>query len=163
MHPSGRPQSEETKTDRAARRRIRRWKRNARAAAPLLAVPAMLGLLILSVDLIEYQPGASAKPARPPSAADERHAESGLQTFPVDPQSVSALSIVDSSALESDALGASVVGSTAMPIEAAMQSGTPPSTGMELDLARDAARLADPTQPMPSSSRVRADESIGAP
>jgi len=51
--------------DRLARRRARRWKRRARIAGPLLAVPAILALLALSVDLIEYHP---AKPAARPDA-----------------------------------------------------------------------------------------------
>jgi hypothetical protein len=149
MHRSNGPQAERTKTDRAVRRRIRRWKSRARLAAPFLALPSMLGLLILSVDLIEYQPGEAAKPAHPRSAADARRAETGLQAIAVDPQSVSALSVVGSPAIGSDVLGASVVGS-ATPIAATMPSGSPLSTGMAHGVTSDAALFADPT-PMPLS------------
>ena len=48
--------------DRRAMRLARRWRRRARIAAPFLVVPAMLGLLVLSVDLIEYR--RSPKPDR---------------------------------------------------------------------------------------------------
>jgi hypothetical protein len=111
MHRNNGPQAERTKTDRAVRRRIRRWKSRARVAAPLLAVPAMLGLLILSVDLIEYRPDEAAKPTHPRFQAEVRRAETGSQTIAFDPQSLSDLSIVGSSAIGSDAFGASVVGS----------------------------------------------------
>ena len=50
--------------ERLARRRARRWRRRARIAGPLLAVPAVLGLLVLSVDLIEYRPAERPDPAQ---------------------------------------------------------------------------------------------------
>ncbi len=66
--------------ERLARRRARRWQRRARIAGPFLAVPAMLGLLVLSVDLIEYRPAArsdgplartrAASPVKPGPARD---------------------------------------------------------------------------------------------
>lgn len=49
--------------DRLALRRTRRWRRRARIVAPFMTVPVMLGLLVLSVDLIEYQP--ASRPDRP--------------------------------------------------------------------------------------------------
>jgi len=41
---------------RLQRRLVRRWKRRLRIAAPFLSVPLLLGMLVLSVDLIEYRP-----------------------------------------------------------------------------------------------------------
>jgi hypothetical protein len=61
--------STESQADRLARRRARRWQRRARIAGPFLVVPAMLGLLVLSVDLIEYQPAEPAEPAQMRSPA----------------------------------------------------------------------------------------------
>lgn len=63
---------------RSHRRLVRRWKRRLRIAAPFLSVPLLLGMLVLSVDLIEYRPEASPRrlherpvpPAPEPEAAD---------------------------------------------------------------------------------------------
>ena len=56
--------------DRMALRRTRRWRRRARIVVPFLTVPVILGLLVLSVDLIEYQPASRAdRPNEPPRAA----------------------------------------------------------------------------------------------
>ena len=46
----------DTPDERHQLRRVRRWKRRARILGPFLAVPLLLGVLALSVDLIEYQP-----------------------------------------------------------------------------------------------------------
>lgn len=48
--------SNRTREDRSRKRFIRRWKRRLRIAAPFLSLPLLLGVLILSVDLIEYEP-----------------------------------------------------------------------------------------------------------
>ncbi|MAG33366.1 MAG: hypothetical protein CL908_21020 [Deltaproteobacteria bacterium] len=52
----------ESPDERQARRRTRRWKRRAHIVGPLLGIPLLLGTLLLSVDLIEYQP--TKKPDR---------------------------------------------------------------------------------------------------
>ena len=41
---------------RSHRRLVRRWKRRLWIAAPFLSLPLLLGMLVLSVDLIEYRP-----------------------------------------------------------------------------------------------------------
>ena len=46
----------ESPDQRMQRRRARRWKRRARIVGPLLSIPLLLATLVLSVDLIEYQP-----------------------------------------------------------------------------------------------------------
>ena len=105
-------QGRETQTDRSTRRRLRRWRRRAQVVAPLLAVPAMLGLLILSVDLIEYQPSPPARSDSPREASavrfDKAHA------LEVEPQSVSALSVVDSLAVGPDGFDSAVVSSASV-------------------------------------------------
>lgn len=56
--------------DRRALRLARRWRRRARIAAPFLVVPAMLGLLVLSVDLIEYRPSPESDDASAPPRSE---------------------------------------------------------------------------------------------
>ncbi len=51
--------------ERIAKRRERRWKRRGRIAAPFLALPILLGTLLLSVDLIEYRPVEPEPDERP--------------------------------------------------------------------------------------------------
>jgi len=66
----------ESNDDRLARRRARRWRRRAGLFAPFLAVPGMLVVLMLSINLIEHRPDARerarasqrAKPTAPPVA-----------------------------------------------------------------------------------------------
>ncbi len=83
--------------DRLARRRVRRWSRRAKIAGPLLAVPAILALLILSVDLIEYQPQKQSRRASErPAPIATRHSATHPDAIVVEPQSVSSLSVVDS-------------------------------------------------------------------
>jgi len=80
--------------DRLAKRRVRRWKRRARIAGPFLAIPAMLGLLVLSVGVIEYQPTRPARPARAKQA--EKPAEPrrvGAPSHPVNGGSPESLDI----------------------------------------------------------------------
>lgn len=48
----------ESNEDRLARRRARRWQRRLGLFAPFLAVPGVLIVLMLSVDLIEHRPDA---------------------------------------------------------------------------------------------------------
>jgi hypothetical protein len=55
--------------DRQSQRRARRWRRRARIAGPFLVVPAMLGGLLLLVDLIEYRPAAKSRPSTVPTLA----------------------------------------------------------------------------------------------
>jgi len=81
---------------RRASRRARRWRRRAGIAAPFLAVPVILGLLVLSVDLIEYHP--TARPDRTDAGA--RLAAAPARTAQEDslelaPESVLAVSVVD--------------------------------------------------------------------
>lgn len=83
--------------DRLARRRLRRWSRRAKLAGPLLAVPAILALLILSVDLIEYQPQKQSRRASErPAPVATRHSATHPDAIVVEPQSLSSLSVVDS-------------------------------------------------------------------
>jgi hypothetical protein len=88
--------STESQADRLARRRARRWQRRARIAGPFLVVPVMLGLLVLSVDLIEYQPAEPTGSAknRPRAASAPRpgpEREAMLQA----PDAALAVSVVD--------------------------------------------------------------------
>lgn len=46
----------ESLEERMQRRRARRWKRRARIVGPFLGVLLLVGMLALSVDIIEYQP-----------------------------------------------------------------------------------------------------------
>lgn len=63
----------ETTVERTTRRRMRRWKRRLQALAPLLALPAVFGLLALSVNLIEFRstpkPRIRTAPMRSASAS----------------------------------------------------------------------------------------------
>ncbi len=105
------------------RRRVRRWSRRARIAAPFLVVPAILGLLILSVDLIEYQPQTSPRAASQPTApVATRHAAARPEAVIVEPQAVSSISVVDSP----------------------HSSASPLPSGMEVGASADAARFAHP-------------------
>lgn len=82
---------------RRAARRARRWRRRARIAAPFLAVPVMLGLLILSVDLIEYHPTGRTDrtdvPTRPAASAPRA---TRVETMALAPESLLSVSVVDS-------------------------------------------------------------------
>jgi len=51
---------------RSQHRLVRRWRRRLRIAAPFLSLPLLLGMLVLSVDLIEY------RPEEPPERLSER-------------------------------------------------------------------------------------------
>ena len=87
--------------DRRALRRTRRWRRRARIAAPFLVVPAMLGLLVLSVDLIEYRPSpqsdrASTPPRSERAAPSAADARSGSMSHA--PDAVLSVSVVDAPA-----------------------------------------------------------------
>lgn len=83
--------------DRLARRRVRRWSRRAKIAGPLLALPAILALLILSVDLIEYQPQKQSRQASErPAPIATRPSATHPGAILVEPQSASSLSVVDS-------------------------------------------------------------------
>ncbi len=85
---------------RLAMRRARRWRRRARIAAPFLAVPVMLGLLLLSVDLIEYQPSTDAEgpKARSQNAAPATPASlaAGRAAMGLAPESALSVSVVES-------------------------------------------------------------------
>jgi hypothetical protein len=73
---------------RSQRRLVRRWKRRLRIAAPFLSVPLLLGMLVLSVDLIEY------RPEEPPKRLSERPIPPAPETADrSDRRSVSAASI----------------------------------------------------------------------
>lgn len=48
--------------ERIALRRVRRWQRRGRIAAPFVAVPATFVVLLASVDLIEHRPAADDRP-----------------------------------------------------------------------------------------------------
>lgn len=134
-------QERETKLDRNARRRLRRWRRRAQVVAPLLAVPAMLGLLILSVDLIEYQPSASARAAS--TSATARFEKTGEQALVVEPQTVSSLSVVDSAAIGPAGFDPAAVASASV-IDGANPIAATRSTGGEDGASADAARFVDP-------------------
>jgi hypothetical protein len=83
--------------DRMALRRARRWHRRARIAAPFLAVPVMLGALLLSVDLIEYQPSADAeRPKAPQRTAVHAPPASDLDAIEFAPDSALSVSVVES-------------------------------------------------------------------
>lgn len=56
MKASGMNDVPEFRKERLLRRRARRWKRRARMAGPFLAIPLLLGALMLSVNMIEYDP-----------------------------------------------------------------------------------------------------------
>jgi hypothetical protein len=49
----------ETPAERLQRRRGRRWKRRGRIIAPFVGVPLLLATLLLSVDIVEYNPQES--------------------------------------------------------------------------------------------------------
>jgi hypothetical protein len=140
-------QERETKIDRDTRRRLRRWRRRAQVAAPLLAVPAVLGLLILSVDLIEYQPSAPARSASRPAATQARFEEAGEQALVVEPQSVSALSVVDSPAIGPDGFDSAVVASASV-IDGAnpIESTSPIGAARFGDPMRDASATWPPAR-----------------
>ena len=109
--------------ERVGRRRVRRWSRRARIAAPFLVVPAILGLLILSVDLIEYQPQKSPRTAsRPTAPVATRHTAGRSEAVIVEPQGVSSISVVDSP----------------------LSSASPLPSGMEVGASADAALVAHP-------------------
>ncbi len=87
--------------DRRAMRRARRWRRRARIAGPFLVVPAMLGLLVLSVDLIEYQPSpasdrasATARPGRVAAPATSAFPDGSTRPLPHAPESALSVSVV---------------------------------------------------------------------
>lgn len=83
--------------ERRAARRARRWQRRARIAAPFLAVPVMLGLLILSVDLIEYHPtGRTDRTDAPTRPAASTRRATHVETMGVAQESVLSVSVVDS-------------------------------------------------------------------
>lgn len=69
--------ADESTAHRIARRRARRWARRARIFAPLLALPGMLGVLLLSVNLIESRPDESRR-----AAADDRPATASAPAVP---------------------------------------------------------------------------------
>ena len=109
--------------ERVGRRRVRRWSRRARIAAPFLVVPAILGLLILSVDLIEYQPQKSPRAAsRPTAPVATRHTAGRSEAVIVEPQGVSSISVVDSP----------------------LSSASPLPSGMEVGASADMALFAHP-------------------
>lgn len=88
--------STESQADRLARRRARRWQRRARIAGPFLVVPAMLGLLVLSVDLIEYQPAEPAGLAKSrPRAASAARPGPEREAMMQAPEAALAVSVVD--------------------------------------------------------------------
>lgn len=90
----------DSQDDRLAMRRARRWRRRGRIAGPLLAVPVVLGLLLLSVDLIEYQPSTHIDPrqASTPDAAPVTPNRSAADPFEMAlaPESTSSVAIAAS-------------------------------------------------------------------
>ncbi|MEZ4281696.1 MAG: hypothetical protein R3F21_18995 [Myxococcota bacterium] len=93
--------SMDSQDDRRARRLARRWQRRTRIAAPFLVVPAMLGLLVLSVDLIEYRPSreaerasAPARPARAQSPAPTPDADGLSRPMAHAPEAALSVSVV---------------------------------------------------------------------
>ena len=93
----------ESPDQRMQRRRARRWKRRARIAGPFLGVPLLLGTLVLSIDLIEYQP---QKPK--PRLADRPMPEAVIakqraRSVPL-PSAISSNSVVTSRAQRGEAL-----------------------------------------------------------
>jgi hypothetical protein len=97
--------------DRTAVRRTRRWRRRARIAAPFLVVPAMLGLLVLSVDLIEYRPsreaGRASERPRPARALKPAPTADVLgRPMPEAPEAALSVSVVGSSIPPSPAVTA---------------------------------------------------------
>lgn len=115
--------------DSIGRRNLRRWQRRARIAGPFLAVPAMLGLLVLSVGLIEYQPQKSHRTASErPAPAALRRAPADGEAILVEPQDLSSLSVVESplpSLATSPSLSSAGAGGGAMidPLHAGDASG----------------------------------------
>lgn len=97
----------DSREDRLAMRRARRWRRRGQIAAPFLAVPVMLGLLLLSVDLIEYQPSTDADPpaARPLDAVPATSTRPADDAVPIRLSPGSALSV---SVVEAPIPGANV-------------------------------------------------------
>lgn len=104
-------EAHESNDDRLARRRARRWSRRARIFAPFLAVPGMLGVLMLSVNLIEHQPAVSRRGTpsdrsttslRPAERWPERATSAPIERRPVDVG-------VDRHALSQDSVIATVV------------------------------------------------------
>jgi hypothetical protein len=90
----------DSRDDRLVMRRERRWRRRGRIAAPFLAVPVMLGLLLLSVDLIEYQPSTDADPAksgnRDASPASPTRPAAGPSPIGLEPDFALSVSVVES-------------------------------------------------------------------
>jgi hypothetical protein len=94
--------------DRLALRRTRRWRRRARIVAPFFAVTVVLGLLVLSVDLIEYQPASHADRPDAPlhTAAPEAPTAPGTEggAIGLAPGAVLSVSVVESPLSEKSAM-----------------------------------------------------------
>ncbi len=114
----------ESNEDRLARRRARRWSRRARIFAPFLAVPGMLGVLMLSVNLIEHRPDASRKgtPANRPAPAQRppEHRTERATSAPAPVEGSAAGASVGEHALSQDAV-----------IARAVSADRPLATGVE--------------------------------
>ncbi|HPG24691.1 MAG: hypothetical protein H6748_11880 [Spirochaetaceae bacterium] len=117
---------------RRARRRARRWKRRARIAGPLLALPLVLGALALSIDLVEY------RPAEPPERLSDRPMPSQVAEPQPDAAKVerartlSSASVMSASGLHSAEAGMASDGDEALAFDwarspAPFQAPTPPS------------------------------------
>ncbi|MFO0688869.1 MAG: hypothetical protein U0900_09185 [Myxococcota bacterium] len=116
------PNAHESNDDRLARRRARRWERRVRLFAPFLAVPGMLVVLVLSVNLIEHRPDPAtrgpASSARRPAAtrpSEPAHAASA--------PSVPTSGGVDSAQVDGHALSAEAVIATAVAADMPLAAG----------------------------------------
>ncbi|MBK7950535.1 MAG: hypothetical protein IPK00_17700 [Deltaproteobacteria bacterium] len=106
------PDARESNEDRLARRRARRWSRRARIFAPFVAVPAMLGVLMLSVNLIEHRPDANRKASPSDRPAAQRIAARGSEraaSAPTPFESGAGGVVVDGDALSQHAVIATAV------------------------------------------------------
>ena len=95
--------------ERQRLRRTRRWKRRVRIAAPFLCLPPLVGVLMLSVDLIEYQPQRprerlNDRPIARTEPAPTRVDRASLAPGSSPSISVSASSVVDARALRASEL-----------------------------------------------------------
>lgn len=114
--------------DRIKHRRSRRWKRRARMAAPFAALPFLFAALVLSVDIIEYQP---QKPR--PKLADRplpKLHKSKPQTFSTSTRAAIGTSAIVDENLMNDAQNPNRASATAnaplIPMPQSLRPPTPP-------------------------------------
>lgn len=119
----------ESNEDRLARRRARRFRRRARIFAPFLAVPGMLGVLLLSVNLIEHRPDASrtASPSsRPAAQRTAEHGSDRAKSAPIAVERGDVGAAVDGNG-HGDALSQDAVIATAVAADGPLTMGVQPT------------------------------------